>query len=167
MASQNTNRSTVDFCHFLGSEKYNSCRTVSFLTVCMTGCRGLRGGSPQCMLCPSLCCDPHLSFSQSFFLMSPNSVIWHFSHLSPMIQLKNKPTRALLCCLQHLLPSWHPLFAISYKPRVWQHAYLYTCKLACTFLQARTQVLRCKSELKHFFFFFAHFIVSGEIRQTE
>jgi len=48
-----------------------------------------------------------------------------------------------LCCLLHLLPSWHPLFAISSRACVWQHAYLYACKLACTFLQACTSVSGC------------------------
>lgn len=131
-------------------------RTVSPLMVCMTGCHGLRGGFPlpQRMPLPSLCGDPHLFSPNPFFLTFQNSC--HFFSVSPLqFNWKNKSTRAQLCCLLHLLPSWHPLFSISYEACVWQHAYLYTCKLAGTFMQACTCVSGCKcehtSEHKHIF----------------
>lgn len=92
-------------------------RTVSSLMVCMIGCRGLIGGFPlpQCVPLPSIWGDPYLSSPNPFFLTFPKSLICHFLSISPLqFSCKNKSI-GQLCCLLHLLPSWHPLFAISYK----------------------------------------------------
>lgn len=141
-------------------------RTVSSLMVCTVWLAVvfLEVASRCLSVCPfppSAVTPACLTYS--CFRTFPDSLVCHLFSFCPLQNpLKKQSTQTQLCCLLHLLPSWHPLFAISSKACVWQHAHLYTCKLACTFFAGIHMCVRMQNVCAHIWTYFLRSLWSAE-----